>query len=278
MTEQHDDQNDDQNDDVRRLLGDARHDEPIPTEVAARLDAVLARLEAGEPVRSEEPAAARVVDLETRRRRDRARTLLVAAAAVVAVGVGVSQLDLGGISDGDSALSADSGGNAAPAESGSDDVAKPPAPLREADRDLRRSTEQLGLSRLVVGDDDFADLASRKALAYGPTADLLDTETQESSAAPGADAGQETDPSGGPTSGDARTPPGDGTSYSVNGERWEADTCGAGPYGRGRLLLVSYRRQPAVLAVRPPVGDSTVVDLLRCGTGEVLRSATVPTP
>lgn len=69
---------------VRRLLARARHDEPMPESVAARLDRVLADL-------AEEPARdAPVVGLATRRRR--ATQLLVAAAAVIAVGIGVDQL------------------------------------------------------------------------------------------------------------------------------------------------------------------------------------------
>lgn len=69
---------------VRRLLAGARHDEPMPESVVARLDRVLAGL-------AEEPARdAPVVGLATRRRR--ATRLLVAAAAVIAVGIGVDQL------------------------------------------------------------------------------------------------------------------------------------------------------------------------------------------
>lgn len=69
---------------VRRLLAGARHDEPMPAPVVARLDRVLAEL-------AEEPARdAPVVGLATRRRR--ATQLLVAAAAVIAVGIGVDQL------------------------------------------------------------------------------------------------------------------------------------------------------------------------------------------
>lgn len=75
---------------VRRLLADARHDEPMPPEVVARLDRVLAGLadDAAAP-------AAAVTPLPARRRR--AARLLVAAAAVVAVGIGLGQvIDLGG--------------------------------------------------------------------------------------------------------------------------------------------------------------------------------------
>ncbi len=69
---------------VRRLLADARHTEPAPDGVVARLDKVLAGL-ADEPARS-----ADVVHLAHRRRR--AATLLVAAAAVVVIGVGIGQV------------------------------------------------------------------------------------------------------------------------------------------------------------------------------------------
>lgn len=69
---------------VRRLLAEARHDAPMPDDVAARLDGVLADL-AGEPTRVRP-----VTDLATRRRR--VARILVAAAAVVAVGTGLQQI------------------------------------------------------------------------------------------------------------------------------------------------------------------------------------------
>lgn len=69
---------------VRRLLAEARHDEPMPETVVARLDGVLADLAA-------EPARVRpVTELATRRRR--VAQMLLGAAAVVVVGVGVQQL------------------------------------------------------------------------------------------------------------------------------------------------------------------------------------------
>jgi len=75
---------------VRRLLAAARHTEPMPPGVVARLDDVLAGLSSKPPV---EPAAvAPVVPLATRRRL-RHGGLLVAAAAVVVGGVvGVQHL------------------------------------------------------------------------------------------------------------------------------------------------------------------------------------------
>lgn len=69
---------------VRRLLVDARHTEPMPGDVVARLDRVLADLARGEEV-------APVVPLASRRRR-RAVTMLVAAAAVVVGGIGLGHV------------------------------------------------------------------------------------------------------------------------------------------------------------------------------------------
>src|SRR5690242_14743383 len=84
---------------IRRLLADARHTDPMPEAVVARLDRVLAGLSDD---RTERAERAEVVDLMARRRRTVGQ-LLVAAAAVVAVGFGITQVlpDLGGGSGGD---------------------------------------------------------------------------------------------------------------------------------------------------------------------------------
>lgn len=94
---------------VRRLLADARHTEPLPPDVAARLDGVLADLGADWPLRSS------VTDLAAARRRHRARTMLLAAAAVIVVGIGIGQVNGSGSGDdaADSATSADGGGSTA---------------------------------------------------------------------------------------------------------------------------------------------------------------------
>jgi hypothetical protein len=86
MTQEHDGP---EADEIRRLLADARHTEPVPGDVAARLDRVLADLAAS---RSQTPSseAAPVVSLSAHRRR-RAAGLLVAAAAIVVGGVAVAQ-------------------------------------------------------------------------------------------------------------------------------------------------------------------------------------------
>ncbi len=94
---------------VSRLLAEARHTEPLPPEVAARLNRTLQGLaaERGAPA---EPVAP-VIDLAARRRR-RLAAGLVAAAAVVALGVSLPSLDLTGGSDADSAGSADTAADA----------------------------------------------------------------------------------------------------------------------------------------------------------------------
>ena len=92
-----------QEEEVRRLLASARHDEPMPDDVAARLDRVLTDLRAeGTPRPPADLAAARA-------RRRRLTTTLVAAAALVVAGVGVSRLDL--TSDSMDAGSSDSAGS-----------------------------------------------------------------------------------------------------------------------------------------------------------------------
>ena len=81
---------------VRRLLAEARHDAPVPDDVAARLDATLAGLVA-------ERRRESVVDLDAaRRRRRRWTTGLVAAAAAVVLGVSLPNLTDGVSMDGDS--------------------------------------------------------------------------------------------------------------------------------------------------------------------------------
>ena len=74
---------------IRRLLADARHTEPMPEAVVARLDRVLAGLSDDRTERADRADRAdraEVVDLMARRRRTVGQ-LLVAAAAVVAVGL-----------------------------------------------------------------------------------------------------------------------------------------------------------------------------------------------
>jgi len=80
----------DQHDAVRRALADARHTDPIPADVAVRLDRVLDDLADERSAATE--IAHSVVSLEARRRRRHATRMLVAAAAVVVGGFSVNAM------------------------------------------------------------------------------------------------------------------------------------------------------------------------------------------
>jgi hypothetical protein len=94
-----------QESEVRRLLAEARHDAPLPTDVADRLDTVLAGLTRDEPG---SPGVAPVIDLAARRRRRNAAAVLAGAAAVIVAGFAIGQvIDVSSSSD-DAGTSADS--------------------------------------------------------------------------------------------------------------------------------------------------------------------------
>lgn len=80
----------DQHDAVRRALADARHTDPIPADVADRLDRVLDDLADERSAATE--SAHSVVSLEARRRRRHATRMLVAAAAVVVGGFSINAI------------------------------------------------------------------------------------------------------------------------------------------------------------------------------------------
>ena len=60
--------------------------------------------------------------------------------------------------------------------------------------------------------------------------------------------------------------------YVVTGRTFE---CAPADYGPGVLVPVFFDGTPFVLAYLPVTGESQVVDLLRCGTGESERSTTL---
>jgi hypothetical protein len=225
---------------VARLLADARVEEPLPPEVGARLDQVLAGL-AGQPVAGPgHQARAPVIDLAARRRR-RVRTLLVAAAAVVVVGVGVGQLvEPRGSDDADNASDAGGGqgdGAAAEERAGPDTTSSEDAPNLSKDQ-LRSLGEPARIKAR-----SFAESVRRLQDRPGVRSDDSTMMDGSDLAAPEMDF-----------------------------------SCGRAPFGAGKLIAVRYRGAPAVLAYRPPAGDTQVVELLQCGSGETMRSTTVPLP
>lgn len=136
---------------VRRLLADARHDEPVPDDVAARLDDTLAALvaeRASSPSPSAEAVApvAEVVDLAARRRR-RVTQFVAAAAVVVVAGVGIDQMQ---------PFSGQKADNAAT----SLDSTRP-----QTQRELSESPR--GAAKNKADDDAHLDLDSSESLAGG---------------------------------------------------------------------------------------------------------------
>lgn len=235
--------------DVRRLLGEARHVDPIPAEVAERIDRALARLgvedqAAEEPWEEDDPtggdATGAVVPLARTRRR-RATALLVAAAAIVVAGVGLGQvLRPAPETDSSSAASrarAQDGGvdrsGDASASAGSA-AAEPTRPrgLAGADRG----------SALLLAEDPPSVSEARLTRGVRSVRRALDRadSTTRSRAAPGG--------------------------FDCPPARW----------GPGRTVAVLADGAPAVLVLRPPTNETQVVDLLQCGTGDVLRSVTLP--
>jgi hypothetical protein len=225
---------------VARLLADARVEEPMPPEVAARLDRVLEGM-AGEHVLGPGEVPAPVVDLAARRRR-RVVTLLAAAAAVVVAGVGVGQLvnnQNGDDSDGaNTAIEGeDQAGGGADRDQFSDAQPSEAPPLTED------QVRALGPpARMSAG--SFADDVRRLQDRPGVRTDALSGPMRDRDlAAPGMDF-----------------------------------SCGPADYGVGKLMAVRYNGMPAVLAYRPPKGDTQVVELLQCGSADLMRSTTVPLP
>lgn len=151
---------------VRRLLADARHDEPMPRDVVDRLDRVLAGLQ-GESRRTPAP-----IDLSARRRRRVGRNLLVAAAAVVVLGAGISQVDLSG--QGDRDASSDSGGSGA--ESSARDSESGGGRLLITTRPLVLSSEEFDVQVARLGTDhSLGPLSSLSQDAHSPQNEAPET-------------------------------------------------------------------------------------------------------
>ncbi len=143
---------------VRRLLADARHTEPMPEDVADRLDRALEHLRSEPPPRRTPPPD----ELAARRRRQIVRNILVAAAAVVVVGVGISRVDLSGTSndaDGGSADSSVAESDPKAADAGGDRALVDGAVVLRSetfDRQVRRLAAEQGLIGTAPGGAELA--------------------------------------------------------------------------------------------------------------------------
>jgi hypothetical protein len=227
---------------VRRLLADARHDGATPPEVVTRLDETLASLVA-ERRDTPPPVApdAPVVDLGARRRR-LAGVGLLAAAAVVVAGVAIGQ--------------------ALPRMQGSDDAGS------SAGGDSTTSQRDLGAESSEAEDDAAAgssELApeSPKSFAPSPRASLPSVSVADPALADRllelrSDASSR-------TAGQPSTPDVDGT-------------CLMRGIGPGRRLQVAVDGQPGTVVYQPPSGDAQGVAVYVCGSGEPVRTLTLPAP
>lgn len=262
---------------VTRRLADARHTEPLPVDVAARLDEVLARLDAGEDVATS-PAPIDLAAHQARRRR-RVTRLLVAAAAVVVVGVGAAQVvpELTPAGSGDASESTSDAGAEAAGSAGSGADPSQTAPATEDRADTESDAEaadgllesaQLavpGVRRLT--ERDFTGSVSRVRDEASAAARRVDAFAAED------DGSEEL---AGPSNDSSLNALAERSARRAARALAEWDVCESADWGPGLLVRVRYAGEPAVLAFRSPAGDTQVVDLLQCGTAEVLRSVTLP--
>ncbi|WP_298747223.1 hypothetical protein [uncultured Nocardioides sp.] len=259
---------------LRRLLARSRHDEQVPEDVAARLDDVLARLEAGDPeLTGPRARKAEVYALAARRRRT-AAALLAAAAAVVVVGVGIEQVV--GSPGGGESLTA--GGDASSVEedpetadrtegraSGGDlDAAGGEEPASELLQDYAAGAEFSTDGSLTELDAGLADLVVLRGRLAAVREERF---TRAAARIQRQVLGRSAKARDGLTTSLRRAAP------KVQ-RAWQG--CAPADWGPGTPVAVLYERSPAVLVFRPATGDAQVADLVQCGTGEILRSVTLP--
>jgi hypothetical protein len=206
---------------IRALLADARHTEPMPADVAARLDRVL------EELAQDRAPIAPVIDLARRRRT--AAKLLVAAAAVVVAGVGIGQV-LPGVDGGTSAQDAQ-------------------APAADS--------QEVQAEGGAGGSDRAPSLDSDPAVPEATAGHVAHIREEHF----GADVRLVRSQLGGD---------------DAKGFAAAPDTaCLPAPVGDGTILAVDYDGASAALVLRPPAGDTQVVDLYLCGQTSPQRSITL---
>lgn len=233
---------------VRARLAEARHTDPVPDHVVARLDAVLADLTADRRVPDGAPVApvAPVVPLASRRRRVLS-TGLIAAAAVVALGVALPQVldSTGGSDAGTSASTADSGGSVAEVGPGE-------------------------------GSDSGGDASGD---SDGPAAEAAPSELAES---PGAAGGER---SGSAfvaplalSSDEALRPAVRPLARQAAVTTYDASPGCVLDVGAGDRVDATWDGLPAVVVLRPAAAGRRLVEVYVCGSEEVVGSTTVRVP
>jgi hypothetical protein len=231
----------DQDEQVRRLLADARHDEPMPAAVVERMDRALGELSAEPALESPHESApeAPVIPLHTRRRR--ATGLLVAAAAVIAVGIGISQVVDQDAADDGATTTADR--NVSRADEKAPEEAEPEAGADsggQAAESAPQAVTDLPLLRPARLEEDVRAARPRDT-ELDTTAGQLSASKRSADAAAGA-------------------------------------VCGSDAWGKGTFVPVRYGETPAVLVFRRPQGDTQAAELFLCGRAQPVRTVTLPAP
>jgi hypothetical protein len=242
-------------DEIRRLLADARHTEPLPDDVAARLDAVLADLGRDQAVRRTHAP----VDLAAARRRRRVRGLLVAAAAIVVVGVAVDRADLGTDQLGGGASSADSGSDSGSGGGAADGVRPEAAASGRADHETDDGVEGPAAAPQEQGFWDRAPVRLTAAhfargVAQTRRHDLAQGRENMSTYANGVDQRD--------------------FDSLLRGE----SACHTTGWGRGRFVPARYDGTLGALVFRRPEGQTQVAELFLCGSDAPARSITLAAP
>ena len=238
------------------MLADARHDGPVPPEVAARLDEVLAGLharrrrprpptppDAGDRGRRR-PAAepqrpATVVPL--RRRAARLSRYVLAAAAVLVIGYGTAQVVGGTLGSGGESDSAGSSSDAGRRQQG-----------RERRRLRRAPPPRPRTPRRPPRSQSSASRASSRSSRARLDEDLyaLDSTAEKDATA-------------------------------LRSARRLSGACGPRtPVPGSRTLAAAYDGRPTLVVYLPPEGGSQQVDLYLCDTEkprQAFRSVTLPT-
>ena len=250
----------------------------MPEDVADRLDRVLQQLadRSGEPHEGDPSGVTSLAAMAARRRR-RVTSLLVAAAAVVVVGVGVGQVvgvrgsgDAG--SAGSSATSAEDAGGvvdrASPSAGDASDQARSAPVPDAAGLDAPMPTLLPSQEPRPVRPERFA-ADVRRVLRF-TTRELAEVAAQGGTANEGTENGSQ-------EGGGGAVPEGTDADGERGGTFADGFACKPAAWGAGLIVPVTYQGQPAVLAFRPPNGDTRVAELLECGTGDLLRSVTLQT-
>ncbi|WP_067431273.1 hypothetical protein [Nocardioides jensenii] len=257
-----------QNEAVRRLLSDARHDQPLPDDVAARMDDVLAGLareraggspaETADGSRADDTGGARagvaagpvVVPLAERREQAQRRrwpAVLLSAAAVAAIAFGVTQM-LPGSTDNDGAQAPDVQSNSAEGHANGDS-----APDMSASEGPPRATP--------------SEDAGRSPLASGPMPRAMDL--KEAEAELRVELGNV----------ELRAGKAYKSEVTDNSSSLRIRNCGpTPPVPDSWLQPATYRGRDALVVFHSPTSSGRTVDLYTCGTGggRFVDSVTLP--